>query len=143
MMTNKNFSYSFETSKTSGEVFQLLLQIPQWWSGVYEETITGKSEQLNDEFSFKAGGGVHNTKQKLVELVPNEKIVWLVTASNLTFLSDPGEWKDTRICFDISARNNRTLVTFVHEGLVPGIECYDACSSGWTQYLERLEKKLK
>lgn len=142
-MTNKNFSYSFETSKTSDEVFRLLLQIPQWWSGVYEETITGKSEQLNDEFGFKAGGGMHNTKQKLVELVPNEKIVWLVTASNLTFLSDPGEWMDTRICFDISARNNRTLVTFVHEGLVPGIECYDACSGGWTQYLERLEKKLK
>lgn len=105
--------------------------------------LPGKVKKLNDEFSFKAGGGVHNTTQKLVELVPNKKIVWLVTGSDLTFLSDPGEWKDTRIRFDIMAVNDKTHITFVHEGLVPSVECYDACSSGWTQYMERLGKKLQ
>ncbi|MES2761779.1 MAG: SRPBCC domain-containing protein [Bacteroidota bacterium] len=142
-MKKENFTYSFTSSKTAKEIFELLLNIEQWWSGLYEETIKGKSHQLNDEFSFKAGGGAHETVQKLVELVPNKKIVWLVTESNLTFLNDPREWTNTTICFDISEKEGKTTVTFTHEGLTPQIECYTACSSGWTGYLENLKKKLQ
>ena len=56
-MANKDFTYSFETAKKPEEVFGLLLQIPQWWSGLYEETIEGKSDKVNDTFSFAAGRG--------------------------------------------------------------------------------------
>ena len=45
-----------------------LLNVDQWWSGLYEETIKGKSHHLNDEFTFEAGQGMHYSKQKLVEL---------------------------------------------------------------------------
>ena len=68
-----NYAYSFRTGKLPQEVFDLLLNVEKWWSGIYEETITGKSEKLNDEFSFSAGGGMHFSKQKLVELVPGKK----------------------------------------------------------------------
>jgi hypothetical protein len=142
-MKTENFVYRFKSSKTPEAIFELLLNVEEWWSGLYEETIKGKSHKLNDEFSFKAGGGVHYTVQKLVELVPNKKIVWLVTDSKLTFLSDPGEWKNTKISFDISKEGDKTVVTFMHEGLTPQIECYDDCSTGWTGYLKNLEKKLK
>ena len=140
--TTQDFTYSFTSSKTPAAVFELLLHIDQWWSGQYEETIKGKSEKINDEFTFRAGGGAHYSKQKLVELIPNRKIVWLVTDSTLSFLSDTGEWTGTRICFDISTDDNKTKVTFTHDGLIPDIECYDACSGGWTKYLEQLKKKL-
>ena len=139
----KNFTYSFTSSKTPEEVFELLLHIEQWWFGKYEETIKGKSEKINDEFTFNAGGGAHYSKQKLVELIPNKKIVWLVTDSKLSFLRDTGEWIGTKICFDISTEDNKTKLTFTHDGLVPEIECYNACSGGWTQYLEQLKNKLK
>lgn len=142
-MKKENFTYSITSSKTPGEVFRLLLQVEQWWSGFYEETITGKSEALNDEFIFKAGGGAHYSKQKLTELIPNKKIVWLVTDSKLTFLSDADEWTNTTICFDISTGENNTKITFTHDGLVPQIECYRECSSGWTKYLEKLKQTLK
>lgn len=141
-MPNKNYTYSFDSAKTPGEVFDLLLQVPQWWSGLYEETINGKSEKLNDEFSFKAGGGAHFSKQKLVELVPNKKVVWEISNSNLSFLSNPGEWDDTRIRFDISASHDKTHIIFSHEGLVPEIECYNECAGAWTKYMERLENRL-
>jgi hypothetical protein len=139
----KNFTYSFTSSKKPEEVFELLLHIEQWWSGQYEETIKGKSEKIDDEFAFRAGGGAHYSKQKLVELIPGKNIAWLVTDSKLNFLSDPGEWTGTKICFAISMEDNKTKVTFTHDGLVPEIECYNACSGGWTQYLEQLKKKLK
>jgi hypothetical protein len=142
-MKAENFTYSFNSSKTPEEIFELLLTIEQWWSGLYEETIAGKSHKLNDEFSFEAGNGVHYSKQKLVELIPDKKIVWLVTESKLNFLSDPGEWIDTKICFNISTEENKTIVTFTHDGLTPQIECYNNCSGAWTGYLENLKKKLE
>lgn len=141
--TTQNFTYSFISSKTPEAIYNLLLHIDQWWFGVYDETIKGASKQLGDEFSFEAGGGAHYTKQKLVELIPNKRIVWLVTGSKLTFISEPEEWTGTKISFDIAADGAKTKVTFTHEGLVTEIECYGACSSGWTSYLKRLEEKLK
>lgn len=138
----KDYSYSFTTAKPPKDVFDLLLSIEKWWSGIFEETIRGKSSELNDEFSFRAGGGLHFTKQQLVELIPEKKIVWLVTESNLSFLSNPKEWENTKLVFDISVVNDRTQVRFIHEGLEPQIECYNQCSAGWAQYLQKLENNL-
>ena len=139
----KSFTYSFTSSKTPEEIFAILLHIEQWWRGQYDETIKGKSEKVNDEFTFSAGGGAHYSKQKLAALIPNKRIVWLVTDSKLNFLSDTGEWIGTKICFDISTEGNKTTVAFTHDGLVPEIECYTACSGGWTQYLQPLAQRLK
>lgn len=75
----QNYSYCFSTSKTPDEVFSLLLDIDKWWSGLYAEQTAGKSEHLNDEFTFSAGGGMHYSKQKLIELIPGKRIIWLVT----------------------------------------------------------------
>jgi hypothetical protein len=141
-MKKDSFSYSISTSKTPAEVFKILLNVKRWWSGIYEETITGKSDELNDEFSFRAGGGAHYSKQKLVELIVEKRITWLVIESNLNFLSDPFEWTNTRICFDISVEDALTVVIFTHSGLTPEIECYNACSGGWTRYLDKLKKEL-
>lgn len=141
-MKQQNFSYSFKTPRPANEVFDLLLDAKQWWSGLYEETIKGKSQKTGDEFTFKAGGGLHLTTQKLVELIPGKRIVWLVTKSELTFLNDPAEWEGTKIRFDLSADGKNTEVRFTHEGLSPEIECYGNCSSAWTGYLNNLKKAL-
>jgi hypothetical protein len=138
----KNFSFSFQTPQSAEQVFNTLLDVRNWWTGLYDETIQGESNHINDEFTFKAGNGVHFTKQKLVEAEPNKRIVWLVTESNLNFVNTTDEWTGTKICFDISRQSGETMVTFTHEGLVPTFECYNGCSSGWTQYLEKLEKRL-
>lgn len=99
-MKKENFTYQFTSSKTPESIFELLLNVDQWWSGLYEETIKGKSHQLNDEFTFEAGQGMHYSKQKLVELVPNKKISWLVTDSKLTFLNKVDEWTNSKLSFD-------------------------------------------
>ena len=141
-MKDSSFKKSFKTSKSAEDVFNLLLEIEQWWSGIYGEEIKGESKKIGDEFTFKAGGGAHYSKQKLIELIPNEKVVWLITDSTLSFLSNTGEWINTKIGFTISTEENSTVVTFTHDGLVPQIECYNACSGGWTRYLNKLEEKL-
>lgn len=141
-MKTENFSYSFTSPKTADAIFKCLLDVRQWWSGLHEETITGESRQPGDEFAFEAGGGMHYTRQKLVELIPAKRIVWLVTESKLTFIEDQSEWNGTRISFDLKDEDGRTRVSFTHEGLVPEIDCYSNCSSAWTAYLDNLKKAL-
>jgi uncharacterized protein YndB with AHSA1/START domain len=142
-MSTQNFSYTFTISKSPEEVFNILIDPKKWWIGLHNEIITGNSEKLNDEFTFSAGNGAHNSVQKLVELIPNKKISWEVVDSNLTFLKVPNEWTGTKINFDISTEGNQTKVTFTHNGLTPQFECYEGCSNAWSQYLENLEKELK
>ena len=98
----KGFTYGFQTPQSADHVFKTLLDVRSWWTGIYDETIKGDSIKLNDEFTIQAGNGAHYTKQKLVEAVPNQRIVWLVTESNLNFAKEPDEWTNTKICFDIS-----------------------------------------
>jgi hypothetical protein len=107
--------------------------------GFYGETIDGSSDVVNDEFSFNAGNGAHFSRQRLIELTDNRKIVWEVTDSKLSFLENTDEWIGTKFSFDIDQSNGLTTVTFTHHGLVPGIECYASCTGGWTQYLTKLQ----
>jgi len=138
----KDFTYSFHSSKSPEAVFGILMDVRKWWSGFFEETITGESSKQGDEFSFRAGGGAHYSKQQLAEYVPGKKLVWKVTDSDLSFLEETGEWTGTRFGFDVSEDLSETKVTFTHYGLVPEKECFHECSAGWMKYLGKLKEKL-
>jgi len=140
---NKDYSFEFTSSQNRELVYGSLLNVRQWWSGLFGEEIEGSSEKINDVFTFCAGGGVHESVQKLIELVPNEKITWLVTESNLNFLENPNEWANTRIGFEISGVPGNIKVRFTHFGLQPQIECYSQCTDAWTLYMRNLENRLK
>ena len=142
-MATNDFTFSFPSSRDPKSIFATLLNVKEWWTGLYSENITGSSSKLNDEFAFSAGEGAHYSKQRLTELVPSKKIAWKVTDSNLTFLKKPDEWTNTSISFEISPEGDQSRVTFTHLGLVPKIECYGGCSGAWTQYLKNLAEKLK
>lgn len=142
-MSATNFSTTFLIDKSAKEIFSGILKVRGWWSGIYSEEIEGSSNKLDDEFTFRAAGGKHYSKQKLIELIPGKKIVWLVTESNLTFLEQKDEWTGTKLCFDISEEGDKTEVRFTHIGLVPTFECYNGCSSTWPKYLEHLLSPLK
>jgi len=135
-MKNKNFTATLIVDQTPEEVFNAVRNVREWWSGYYSEDIKGDTEELNDEFSFRAGGGAHYSRQKLVEVIPNKKIVWLVTDSKLDFLEKKDEWTGTKVSFDISTKGNKTELAFTHEGLTPEIECYNSCAPAWSQYLQ-------
>nr|WP_315156361.1 SRPBCC domain-containing protein [uncultured Flavobacterium sp.] len=138
-----NYTFSFESSQTPENIFETLIDVHKWWVELFGEDIKGSSNTLNDEFTFSAGNGLHYTKQQLIELVPNQKIVWQVTESNLSFAAKTDEWTNTKFGFEISKLGKKSKVTFTHYGLVPKFECYNDCAGAWTQYLENLAEKLK
>ncbi|HEY0741048.1 MAG TPA: SRPBCC domain-containing protein [Chryseosolibacter sp.] len=132
MKTHKHFTTALVVDQSPEQVFNAITNVRGWWS----ETIEGNTAKLGDEFLFEVKG-IHRSTQKLVEVIPNKKIVWLISNSQLTFISDTSEWDGTKVIFDISpVKNNKTQLTFTHEGLVPEVECYAACSPAWTQYIQ-------
>ncbi len=135
-MNDQHFTTTILVDQQPAAVYNTILDVRSWWSGLYGETFEGNSEKQGDEFSFLAGGGMHYTKQKLVELVPNEKLVWLVTEANLSFVEKNDEWKGTKLMFEISPERDKTRVVFTHIGLVPEFQCYNSCAPAWTQYVQ-------
>ena len=135
-MKTQDLTITMQVDQTPEEVFNAVRNVRGWWSGYYSEEIKGDTEELNDEFSFRAGGGAHYSRQKLIEVIPGKKVVWLVTDSKLDFLEKKDEWTGTKVIFDISQKNNKTQLVFTHEGLIPEIECYNSCAPAWSQYLQ-------
>jgi hypothetical protein len=132
---NKNsqdYSATILVNATAHKAFESINNVSRWWT----ENIFGSSQKLNDEFEVQFGD-VHYSRQKLVEVVPDKKVVWLVTESRLNFLDNKQEWNNTKISFEISHQGTKTQVRFTHIGLVPGIECFDACSNAWSQYIRQ------
>ncbi|WP_232373185.1 SRPBCC family protein [Pinibacter aurantiacus] len=129
-MNNKNFSVSIEVNQSPNEVFNAVNAVTKWWT----ENLKGSSSKLNDEFTVQFED-VHYSKQKLIEVVPDKKVVWLVTESKLSFVHDKQEWTNTQIIFEISKHGDKTQLLFTHVGLMPGAECYKDCSNAWGMYI--------
>jgi len=126
-MVQENFTAAIAVTKSPGEVFNCIKEVQKWWSKDFE----GSCKQLNDTFTIHHPGR-HYSKQKLVEVIPNQKIVWLVTESTLYWLQlDTHEWTNTKMIFELSTDNGKTMLHFLHQGLVPEKECYNLCSKGW------------
>jgi hypothetical protein len=135
--SRQDYYASITVNATAHEAFESINSVTKWWT----QNMEGSSQKLNDEFSVRFGD-VHYSKQKLVEVVPDKKVVWLVTDSKLNFIKDKQEWSNTKIVFEILTGNNQTKIHFKHIGLVPGGECYDACSNAWSQYIHGSLLKL-
>jgi hypothetical protein len=136
-MKEQDYHTSITVDATVQEAFDCINHVSQWWT----ENLEGSSQKPDDEFTVRFGD-VHYSKQKLVEVVPDEKVVWLVTDSKLNFIKNKQEWTNTKIAFEILTQNNKTQVHFTHIGLVPEIECFDACSNAWSEYIQGSLLKL-
>lgn len=129
-MKDRDYTTSFTVDQTPQQVFAAINTPRKWWS----EEIEGSTDKLGEEFKYHFKD-VHRCTIKIVELIPGEKIVWLVLDNYFSFTMDKTEWKGTKIIFNIAKKGEKTEVHFTHVGLVPEYECYNACSEGWGAYI--------
>lgn len=71
-----------------------------------------------------------------VDVVPNRRMVWLVTESTLTWFRDQSEWTNTKMVVEITTSGDKTILHFTHDGLVPENECYAMCAQGWDKVIK-------
>jgi len=131
-MQTTDFTTTITVEQTPQEVFDAINTPQNWWSGEFE----GNTKNLNDEFTYRYQD-MHYSRQRVIESITGEKVVWLVTESHLSFLEDKEEWTGTKIIFNISKKVGKTELKFTHEGINPGVECYDACSTAWGQLIQQ------
>ncbi len=131
MTENKSFSTAFLVKERPETVFNAIKDFRAWWS----EEIEGETGELNETF-FYHYKDVHLCKLKLVEMIPDKRLVYLVLDNAFNFVQDKSEWVNTRLTFDIGLEEGGTKVMFIHEGLVPEYECYEVCNDAWTSYIQ-------
>ena len=136
-MNKENYSTSILVKQSPEEVYKAINDVRAWWS----EEIEGPTDKLNKEW-FYHYKDIHLCKMKVVELVPNKKVVWEVVENSFNFVKDKDEWVGNRLIFDISKEGDKTRLTFTQEGLTPAYECYEVCQDGWDNYINNSLYKL-
>lgn len=136
-MTTQDFTATLLVGQSPKEVFDAITNVRGWWS----EEIEGNTSKLNDEFAYHFED-LHRSKLKLIEVVPNQKVVWLVQDNYFKFTEDKTEWTGTKVSFQISTEGDKTKLVFTHIGLVPEYECYEVCKEGWSNYILNSLHKL-
>ena len=129
-MNDHDFTTTITVDQSPAQAFAAINDVRGWWSG----EIDGSTESLGDEFTYRYED-LHYSKQRITESVPGRRVVWQVLDAYLGFTADPAEWTGTEISFEISRAGASTQVRFTHRGLVPDVECFDACSGAWTSYI--------
>jgi hypothetical protein len=130
-MTTSDFTTTLLVDQTSTEAFNAINNPRGWWS----EEIEGSTDKLNDEFKYHFED-IHSCKMKLIEVIPDKKVVWLVMDNYFKFTKDKSEWIGTKISFEIAEKDNKTQIRFTHHGLVPEYECFEICRDAWTSYIQ-------
>lgn len=131
-MSPSDFNATLLVDQTPKEAFHAIQNFRGWWS----EEIEGSTDQINEVF-FYHYKDIHLCKMKLIERIPDKKIVYRVIDNQFSFTHDKTEWIDTRLIFEITTEGGKTHVRFTHEGLVPDYECYDVCFDAWTGYIKK------
>lgn len=115
-MTNKNYKLAnytveIEVAKSPNDVFNHVIDLSKWWPEEFE----GESIKLSTEFVFRIGDA-HYSKNKVVEFVPNKKVVWLTTGSIRK--TDNYDWTGTKFIFELTPKGDNTLLKFTYDGVI-------------------------
>lgn len=130
-MTAQNFTTTILVEQSPKEAFEAINNVRGWWS----QNIEGGTAKLNDVFTYRMQG-LHQCTMKLIEVIPDKKVVWLTLDNYFNFTKDKSEWIGTKVSFEIFERDNKTQIRFTHIGLVPAYECYEVCENAWTGYIQ-------
>ncbi|WP_166923591.1 SRPBCC family protein [Flavobacterium poyangense] len=136
-MSAKDFTTTLLMDHSPEAVFNAITNVRGWWS----EEIEGNTTQLNEVFNYHYED-VHRCKIKLIEVIPNQKIVWLIEENYFKFTEDKKEWTGTKPTFEINKKEDKTELRFTHVGLVPDYECFEICRDSWTNYIQNSLKNL-
>ena len=106
-----NYSVEIELAKSLNNVFNHLINLRKWWPEDFE----GEDIKLNSEFTFTTGDS-HYSKNKVIEFLPNKKVIWLTIESIRK--TDNFDWQGTKMIFELTPKGDNTIVKFTYDGVV-------------------------
>lgn len=130
-MAASDFTTTLTVDQSPKEAFNAINNVRGWWS----EEIEGDTDKLDAVFDYHFEE-VHRSKMKIIEFIPDKKVVWLVTENYFQFTKDKHEWTGNKISFEIDEKDGKTQIRFTQQGLTPEYECFEICQNAWTQYVQ-------
>ena len=131
-MKTSDYTTTILADQTPEEAYNAIKNFRAWWS----EEIEGNTDKINEVF-FYHYRDTHLCKLKLIEVVPDKKLVYQVLDNEFTFNQDKTEWINTKLIFQISRDGDKTKIQFTHQGLVPQYECYKVCFDAWNTIINK------
>lgn len=139
-MSTEGYSTEISVSVKPELVFKAITRdIDKWWTELSNQAL-----EVGDQLVVKFE---KNTSwvTTVSEAIPNRSLVWKVDEANhdLEELAKKDEWKGTTIKWQIAENETGSKVTLTHQGLVPALECYEICHTGWGYFLGSLKNYLE
>lgn len=127
-MKEQNYQSSFTTHASPKEVVEKISRVPEWWGKNFE----GRAQEVNDVFTVRfgdAGGDMY--RAKVVEILPEKKVIWEFIDTYQGWVKNPTEWVGTKIIWEIIPQKDGVEVKMTHAGLGPELECFGECTKAW------------
>lgn len=122
---SQDYQYSVVAKVSPEDAYNKVARVSEWWN----KKSTGKTQKVGD--TFKVDWGQTWVDFKVIEAIPNKRLVWNVENCQLPWLKNQTEWKDTRVIWDLSTADGATEIRITHLGLTPEVECFGTCEAGW------------
>ena len=78
-----DFTTSFIVDQSAEDVFDAINNVRGWWG----ENVEGSNANVGDEFTYRVQD-IHYSKLRVIQLIPNEKVVWLVLENHMNYVED-------------------------------------------------------
>lgn len=101
-----------------------------WWTS----TTTGEGGKVGGVLHFRFGS--KTTDMRVIELEAGQRVVWEV-------LDETGEWRGTKIVFDLKQKQNDAIVLFAHQGWREPTDMMHHCSTKWGTFMMSLKSLLE
>jgi len=124
-----SIKHLFHINASKEKVFEAISTInglSNWWT-----TKTSGDPAIGGTLIFHFGEheGPH---MKVIEMVPNEKLLWECTS--------PDGWKGHTFTFALDENDGKTRVRFSQDGWTEQGDFYASCSFSWARYMESLRQ---
>ena len=128
-MEQNNYHSSITVNVPAAEAYAGIANVSGWWAKSF------KGSALHTGDKFRVEFGTTSVDFEIAEAIPGKKCVWHVSDCHLPWLKDQNEWTGTEVLWELTPQGNATRIDMTHIGLVPEVECYEACEKGWNGHV--------
>jgi hypothetical protein len=121
---------------TPAQAYNAISRVQEWWTRDTE----GETAHFGDQFTVRFNDTF--VSFKITAADQDRKYVWHVSDCFLHWIEDKTEWKGTELVWEVEPVASGSLITMVHVGLTPNVECYNDCKSGWEHFVTSSLQKL-
>jgi len=138
-MSTNSYAQKIIVSTTPDAAYRALTsEFDMWWT-----ESSGPINAVGDKVTFRFDPTYWT--MCATKLVPNTSVELECIEAHHIHKGLPDsirrEWEGTKLKWRIQRHGDNTKISFVHEGLIPSLNCYEICEMGWDHFFVNSLKK--